>query len=263
MLLIRARWMVGIVWTAVIFQIICPGVTFGEVDLFGKEMAIQQVEVITPMSRDMIHKASEILAKGWTAMNPDEQEIFLLLFDPSGTGEIDDQYVAKVLQNYKKIEVAFEQRITIEYEPNSKMCIDQRQFYTDLFKLHVCPHFLIETNARLKARTLIHELAHKGLLATDRPYYSPSSQEYAELTPRGLWTTGLPLVGPIIREFHHSDTLYHPDAYAHFASAMSGQQGVIELYLDHGSGGQDVGQIVDNGSSNQASISGIMWLRRH
>ncbi len=263
MLLNWTGWVKGILWVVVIGWFGSSGVADGEADRFGEEMAIQQVHVLIPMSVEMVDNAIDILAKGWAAMKPYEQEVFLLLFDPSGTGEIDDQYVAKVLQNYQKIRAAFDRQIVVEYEPNSNMCIDQRLFFTNLFKLHVCPYILNVTNARLKARTLIHELAHKGLLVIDRPYYSPASLEYATLTPRGSWMTRLPLLGPIFRELLHSDTLYHPDAYAHFASAMSGQPGVIELYLDHEAPEPAACQDAASGSSSQKDHTVTSWIQRH
>ena len=72
---------------------------------------------------------------------------------------------------------------------------------------------------------MIHEFGHIALLSKDRPYYRPTSKLYAELTPRGSWASQLPGIGPVIREVVASDTLYHPDAYAHFA---------LEMYLNHG-----------------------------
>jgi hypothetical protein len=70
----------------------------------------------------------------------------------------------------------------------------------------------------------------------DRPYYRPTSKFYAELTPRGSWTSQLPIVGPVIREIVASDTLYHPDAYAHFALVASGQASAREMFLNYGIG---------------------------
>jgi hypothetical protein len=58
-----------------------------------------------------------------------------------------------------------------------------------------------------------------SLLVVDRPYFHKNtySTRYQALTPRGPWTAQLPLLGPLFREIAHSDTLYHPDAYAWFA----------------------------------------------
>ena len=63
-------------------------------------------------------------------------------------------------------------------------------------------------------------LAHIALLVVDRPYYQPTSSTYAALTPRGSWTAQIPLIGPLLREIAHNDTLYHPDAYTRFAAAL-------------------------------------------
>ena len=95
-----------------------------------------------------------------------------------------------------------------------------RLYYTDLVRVHVCPYFATETREERMARQWVHELTHIALLVVDRSYYQPTSIAYAALTPRGSWTAQLPLIGPILREIAHSDTLYHPDAYARFAAAL-------------------------------------------
>jgi hypothetical protein len=100
------------------------------------------------------------------------------------------------------------------------MCEGKRLYYTDLVKIHVCPYFNLEDNLNRKARALVHEIAHKALLVTDRHYFRPTSKAYLTLTPKGPWTAQLPIVGKLFRELAHSDTLFHPDAYAHFAVAV-------------------------------------------
>lgn len=194
----------------------------------------QQVRRITPLSMQMVDQATAVLAKGWSGMSPAEQEAFLNLFDPANSGEIDQAFVQSVSGNYQKIRSALEKEIKVAYEVDDDRCEGKRLYYTDIINLHVCPYFLTETNGTRKARTLIHEYAHIALLVKDRPYYRPTSKMYAELTPRGTWAADLPVIGPIIREIVAADTLYHPDAYAHFAVAVSGQPGALELYLDRG-----------------------------
>jgi hypothetical protein len=41
----------------------------------------------------------------------------------------------------------------------------------------------------------------------------------------------IPVIGPVNRELLANDTLYHPDAYAHFAVAMSDRPGALDSYL--------------------------------
>lgn len=258
----KIRWVV-IGWVIVFWRIVTPVKGNGESEQFAERLAVQQVQVITPMSINMVDNAIIVLSGGWSAMNPAEQDVFRKIYDPSSTGDIDDQYVVEVLQNYQRIRAAFDSEIKAEYEPNSSICIGQRLYYTDLIKLHVCRQFLFEGNASRKARTLIHEVAHKALLALERPYYGPASPEYSVLTPRGLWSAQLPLVGPIFREFSRRDTLYHSDAYAHFALAVSGQPGAIDLYLDH-ENAEPVAIEHDISSGNATSYSaGVTWIRQH
>lgn len=194
-------------------------------------MAVEQVELLVPYCIKMLDSTITVLKKGWSAMSPAEQEAFLLIYDPANTGQVDESYVRQVLKNYQKIRSDFDKAIKVEYEFENDRCIGQRLCYVDFFNLHVCRQFLAEPNARLKARTLIHEIAHNTLLALDWPYYEPTSEQYAALHPRPNCTVQLPLVGPLFREFFRNDTLYHPDAYAHYAVAVSGQPGAMELYL--------------------------------
>ena len=100
------------------------------------------------------------------------------------------------------------------------MCTGIRLFYTDFVQVYICPYITQEDNIERKARVLIHEVAHMALLVTDRPYYDPKSysSRYNALTPQGSWSTKIPVIGHIIREIVHSDTLYHPDAYSWFAT---------------------------------------------
>jgi hypothetical protein len=193
-------------------------------------MISQQARAIVPTSGQLVEEAIAVLSKGWTEMSRPEQEAFLTLYDPAGTGEIDQAFVEATLANYQKIQEALRQEITVVYEPDSKKCEGMRLYYTDLLKLHVCPYFLTEGNDVRKARTLIHEMAHIALRVTDRPYYRPTNKAYAQLTPTGSPLVQLPVVGPVIRELQHSDTLYHPDAYAHFTVAVSGQPVAAGMY---------------------------------
>jgi hypothetical protein len=182
----------------------------------------------------MIDQAMAVLAQGWSGMGPQEKEVFLNLYDPASTGNVDETFVQSVLGNYQQIRRTLEKNIHVSFEPDHDLCDGKRLYFTDLVSLHVCPYFFTETSDTRKARTLIHENTHIALRVKDRPYYRPTSKAFAELTPRGPWTTQLPLIGPIVREIVASDTLYHPDTYAHFALAMSGQPGSLDSYLDQG-----------------------------
>lgn len=228
----------------------------------------QELELIRPMSVTMVESAMDVLSKGWSEMAPGEQEAFLLLFDPSNSGALNDAYVARVRQNYQKIRDAFDQEIDADYEPDSDYCIGERLYYTDPYKLHICPYFLVETITSRKARSLIHEVAHLALPALDRPYYAPDSAQYGALKPTAGWITELPLVGPVVREILREDTLFHPDAYAHFSLAVSGQPGALALYLgaDALAPGATAGPAPNSYpglETGSGQLAGSSWIRRH
>lgn len=180
------------------------------------------VQSLTPLSLALVDEATSALSQGWDGMSPDQREAFLTLFDPAGTGTVDEAYAAKVLANYQEIRAKLADGLPVVYAAEDDMCEGKRLYYTDIARLHVCPYFFEEKNELRKARTLIHEMAHAALLVTDRPYYRPTSKAYAQLTPEGSWPARLPVVGRLLREVLRDDTLYHPDAYAHFALLSAG-----------------------------------------
>lgn len=230
---------------------------------YEESLAVEQVRILTPFSINMLDAAIVVLEKGWSEMSPAEREAFLLIYDPANTGQIDNVYVAEVLGNYQIIRAAFDKPIDVAYEFENERCIGQRLYYIDFLGLHVCRQFLAEPNARLKARTLIHEIAHTALPALDRPYYDPSSEQYASLFPRPNRTAEIPLVGLLFREIFRNDTLFHPDAYAHYAVAVSGQPGAMELYLGHDvSEHPDMHDDLDQGREPTKLVS-ISWIRKH
>lgn len=194
-------------------------------------MISQQVQAIIPRSEQLVDGAIAVLSKGWRGMSPAEQEAFLILYDPAETGDVDEQFLRNVLSNYVEIRKSLGNEINVKYEPENDRCEGKRLYYTDIISLHVCPYFLTEPNDTRKARTLIHEFVHIALKVRDRPYYRPTSNYYAELTPRGSWMSQLPIIGVVLRELLASDTLYHPDAYAHFAVAVSDRPGALDSYL--------------------------------
>jgi hypothetical protein len=189
----------------VTLKVIAPVMAAGETENVEATVG-QQVQAIIPTSRQMVDGAIAVLSKGWGGLSPAEREAFLALYDPAGTGDVDERYVETVLANYQKIREELYGEITVVYERDNSKCEDMRLYYTDLVKLHVCPYFLTEKDEMRKARTLIHEVAHKALMVTDRPYYRPTNEAYAELTPNSSWMAQLPVVGPVIREIQGSDT---------------------------------------------------------
>jgi len=217
----KKRWFVILICIAILVQ----GMqVVGNVHALSgdEEEVLVEVEVLIPVSQQMVASAVEVLSKGLSDMSPEEREQFERIFDPSGSGAIDDDYVEDVLNNYRKIEDRLESSFVLQYEEESDMCDNMRLYYTDFFKIHICPYFKSEEDSVRKARVIVHEVGHIALLAGDRPYYHPKSYSasYNDLAPRGSWATQVPVVGPIFRELSKSDTLYHPDAYAWFASLM-------------------------------------------
>lgn len=187
-----------------------------------------QINGVVPVSREMVDEALNVLAGGLSNLSQDQRSAFLRLYDPSETGDIDEAYLAKVVRNYERIRKSLDGEVKVKYESESGMCVERRLVYTDLLQIHVCPYFKIEENVNRKARVIVHEVAHKALLAADRHYYRPTNKAYLTLTPNGSWAAQLPVIGKIFREIGRSDTLYHPDAYAHFAAAVySGDYGKI------------------------------------
>lgn len=183
---------------------------------------LEEVNTYIPLGQSMVESAMEVLSNGLNGMSDVEREQFERIFDPSQTGTIDQDFVDEVLENFRKIESRLNGSLSLEYEEDSSMCEGMRLYYTDFIKIHVCPYINAESDIERNARVLVHEVAHMALLAGDRTYYHPKSYSasYNELTPRGSWASQLPVVGKIFREISRSDTLYHPDAYAWFASLM-------------------------------------------
>ena len=225
----KVKSIIIIISLITILSVIAPVVASSKIESEVVKQLNEEMQIIRPLSKEMVDQAIITLSKGWMAMSTAEQEAFLLLYDPSGTGEVDDAFVNKVLDNYQKIREVLNEDIKLAYEPESDKCEGQRLYYIDLTTLHICPYFITEPNEVRQARTYIHEIAHKALLVTDRPYYRPTSKQYKTLTPNGSWGAQLPVIGRVIREIAGNDTLYHPDAYAHYALAVSGQPG-SELY---------------------------------
>ena len=211
-----AKWtLLIIIVTILVNSSVAPA--FAQAEAGGR--VVSQVQALIPQSREMVDHAIEVLSGGLAGMTPAERALFLQLYDPGNTGDIDEQFVADVLANYKRIRARLQAPLTVSYVPESEHCEGKRLYFTDLRKIYVCPYFNLEESVARRARVLIHEATHISLLVVDRPYFYKNtySTRYQALTPRGLWTAQLPLLGPLFREIAHNDTLYHPDAYAWFA----------------------------------------------
>lgn len=163
----------------------------------------------------MVDNAINVLSKGWAGMTPAERFLFNQLYDPGNTGGVDKAFIDDVMKNYQRIR-RLDGSLVLAYKQDSDRCEGKRLYYTDLIKIYVYPYFTVEDSPDRKARVLIHETAHMALLVVDRPYFHKNthSTRYEALTPRGSWTTGIPLLGSLFREITHGDTLYHPDACA-------------------------------------------------
>ncbi len=224
----KVRWVFASLIVSTLMKSVVPGPVAGSnpgtpsVRYGNTDHAVEaKIEAILPRGLEMVDGAIAMLSGDLANMSPAQQALLAKFFDPAGTGEIDEAFVRAVLENYRTIRREFEDGLIVEYEIQNSQCAGMRLYYTDFFKVHVCPYIHTETDADRMARDFVHELAHIAFVAVDRAYYSPTSTKYAELTPHGHWTSHIPLVGRIFREITHSDTLYHPDAYSEFAFALS------------------------------------------
>jgi hypothetical protein len=218
----KARWIMTVIWVGVLIQSIAPSpVAAASQNQPGWE-TISEVRDLIPTGLQMIDQADQVLSKGWDNLTSDEKILFNDIFDPGDTGKIDQDYINVVMKNYEKIRSRLENDIELVNAADSDQCTGQRLYYTDFFRIHICPYYTEEDRVERKVRTLIHEVAHMALLVTDRPYYDPKSysSQYNALTPQGSWVTEIPVIGHIIREIAHTDTLYSPDTYAWFASEV-------------------------------------------
>ena len=223
-----SRMSLGIVLISMALQVVSParvsdqvaGLEMAVRGAEGESLVLQRMQSVLPASREMVDNAIAVLSQGWSNTSPTEKGLLQRYFDPSHSGGIDERYVSQVLANYRRIKKRLDGRLVLELETDSDLCELQRLYYTDMVRIHVCPYLLTETRAKRMARQLVHEAVHMALLVLDRPYYHQTSTAYARLTPSGPWTAQLPVVGRAIGEIVRSDTLYYPDAYAHYAAEV-------------------------------------------
>ena len=218
----KSQWIMTLIWVGVLVQSIAPSPVTATALNQPNTKTISEVENLVPMSLEMIDQAVAVLSKGLDGLTSQELETLQNIADPGDTEELDQAYIDQMLVNYNKIRDRLENDLVIEYSEDSKMCTGMRIYYTDFTRIYVCPYYLEEDKVERKARILIHEVAHMALLVTDRPYYDPKSYSsaYNALTPAGSWVTEIPVIGHIVREIAHSDTLYSPDTYAWIASEV-------------------------------------------
>jgi hypothetical protein len=111
-----------IVIIGILLKVLVPVVEAGEENQLEAAAVVAQVRAITPLSIEMVDKAMVVLAKGWSGMSPQEQEAFLNLYDPTGTGDIDEAFVQQVLSNYQKIRDTLGDDVNVKYAAGSQMC---------------------------------------------------------------------------------------------------------------------------------------------
>ena len=220
------KWILGILSLAILVQSAIPPVAAApssDAGAAAEAAIVSQVQSLVPLSIEMVDNAIAVLGKGWAGMTSSEQGLFNQLYDPGDTGEVDQKFVNDVIDNYRAIRDRLNSSLAVVYKPGSDRCEGKRLYYTDIVKIYVCPYYNEEDSRVRKARVLIHEAVHMALLVVDRPYFHKNtySTRYEALTPRGSWTAGIPLLGPIFREIAHGDTLYHPDAYAWLSVELS------------------------------------------
>jgi hypothetical protein len=216
----KVRWTMMIMLAGIFIQSVSPSPVTAAVLNDQEKDIIGETQALIPLSIRMIDQATVVLSNGWENLDPQERDLLNDIYDPSGTGEIDQTFLDQMSANYEKIRDRLADGLTMEYSTDNDMCTGMRLYYTDFMRIYICPYFTQEDDVERKARVLIHEVAHMALLVTDRTYYDPKSysSRYNALTPRGSWVTEIPVVGHIIREIAQSDTLYHPDAYSWFAA---------------------------------------------
>jgi len=196
-------------------------------------LVLAKVQAQVSHGQALVTNAILVLSKGLEGMSEQELALFLTYYDPADTGQIDEAFVQDVLANYRKIEARLNEEITFIYVPNSNNCPLMTLYFTDFYRIYVCPYMVTEERTERIARSMVHEVAHMSLLVFDRAYFYANSSAYKQLTPRGEECTRLPLVGHLLREYLRGDTLYHPDAYAHFALALENMHTQTLVEQDH------------------------------
>ena len=211
---------ITIILVTILTQIITPSALANTIPTANEISAIQKVQTAIPNGIEMVDRAIETLSKGLDQMRYEEKTLFFRYYDPANTGEINDAFVDQVLENYQEIRDRLDQDFILNYVPDSDRCKLMTLYYTDFSEVYVCPYVLKEANIQRIARSFVHEVAHMALLVFDRAYFTADRAAYDKLTPWGHPSAQFPVIGPILRELLRRDTLFHPDAYAHFAISL-------------------------------------------
>ncbi len=263
------KWAGSIVLVSIILKSVIPGLTAGSppqaqdsitINVQSSDpVIVEKIHTLIPVAVNMLDNSIILLSKGWQDMTPAEQELFNRFFDPAGTGDVDEEFVQDVLENYRKIRAKLDTGLAVEYEPDQGQCTGMRLYYTEFIKVHVCPYLKTETNVNRMARDFVHELGHMAMISQDRPYYFPTSADYAALTPRGPQAAQIPVIGRLVSEIALNDTLYHADAYAWFALILvAPDYGPSGSAHHHGAGQPDVSAENDptHGTADQKFFQG-------
>jgi hypothetical protein len=178
-----------------------------------------------------VDRAIASLAPGWKGMIPANKAAFTQYFDPSGSGQIDDDFVSSVRNKYQMIRSSM-RSLRFDCDPGSRTlcgtsqrwCVGGRLMWTCFGNLHVCPTAYQAASPDFKIETIIHESVHNALLTTDRAYSNEAG--FKKLSPRGsgFWGSVLnflgkiPVLGVLFRSLPgNNDTINNPDSYAGYS----------------------------------------------
>ena len=99
-----------------------PNPVFGAVLSDQERKIVADVQGQIPLSIQMTEEAIAVISKGWNGMSAQQQALFLDIFDPGDTGEIDDAYLREVASNYEKILAKLKKDMRIKYVTDSEKC---------------------------------------------------------------------------------------------------------------------------------------------
>jgi hypothetical protein len=186
------------------------------------------------IARSQVAWAVTSIAGGQKKMAETDKANFNRYFDPSNSGDVDDDFVRDVRSNFQRIG-SYLGSITFDCDPESasicgdskKWCVGSRQMWTCFGNLHVCVDNYKKLNDDdFKIENIIHESTHNALHTTDRAYTDEA--KFQTLKPRGsgilAFLSKIPVIGAIFKLFRsNNDTLNNPDSYAMYA--MSNRAG--------------------------------------
>ena len=180
------------------------------------------------LARSQVEWAMSSIAPGPKKMAEADKANFNSYFDPSNSGDVDEDFVGDVRSNYQRIG-AYLGSLTFDCDPESstlcggskKWCVGERQMWTCFGNLHVCAdNYRKLNNDNFKIENIIHESTHNALHTTDRAYVTDA--KFQTLKPRGsgilAFLSKIPVIGAIFKLFRgNNDTINNPDSYAMYA----------------------------------------------